>query len=290
MFVSFALNNLHGADGVDVTVSIDGGPVKMTHLPLAAGLSKGSVEVDFPSGYPRGHVVAVRVEVKAGALLVGNGSTTLTLAHGCETATVTITPAATANKHQGDACGPSDVCDTGNCVDGFCCDSPCAAQCQACDVAGAIGTCFMISDGTPHGNRPACNGAGTCAGTCTGASPMCSYPATTVICGAACDGHCDAMGGCTSVAGGSCPNGFACGASGCKTSCGSDGDCQQFFHCAAPNCVRIPESDCLDGKDNNGDGLADCQDPTCANRVACVPAVPTGDELGLLTMIRSLLE
>jgi len=50
----------------------------------------------------------------------------------------------------------------------------------------------------------------------------------------------------------------------------------------APNCVRVPESDCLDGKDNNGDGLADCADPTCAPMVACVPAPPVGDELGLL--------
>ena len=50
----------------------------------------------------------------------------------------------------------------------------------------------------------------------------------------------------------------------------------------APNCVRIPESDCLDGKDNNGDGLADCADPTCAAVVACVPDAPAGDELGLL--------
>jgi len=45
--------------------------------------------------------------------------------------------------------------------------------------------------------------------------------------------------------------------------------------------VRVPESDCLDGIDNNGDGQIDCDDPTCGD-VECVPAVPAGDELGLL--------
>jgi hypothetical protein len=45
----------------------------------------------------------------------------------------------------------------------------------------------------------------------------------------------------------------------------------------------VPEVDCLDGQDDNGDGLSDCADPTCADRVACVGA-PDGDELGLLAL------
>src|SRR5262249_3791772 len=40
------------------------------------------------------------------------------------------------------------------------------------------------------------------------------------------------------------------------------------------------ESDCLDGIDNNGDGLKDCEDSTCTT-VACVPAAGAGNELGL---------
>jgi hypothetical protein len=53
---------------------------------------------------------------------------------------------------------------------------------------------------------------------------------------------------------------------------------------AAPaGCGRAPESNCLDGLDDNGDGLADCQDPTClGSQVQCVPAVGAGADLGVL--------
>jgi hypothetical protein len=45
----------------------------------------------------------------------------------------------------------------------------------------------------------------------------------------------------------------------------------------------VPESNCLDGVDDNGDGLADCQDPTClGSQVQCVPAVDAGAALGVL--------
>lgn len=38
--------------------------------------------------------------------------------------------------------------------------------------------------------------------------------------------------------------------------------------------------DCLDGRDDNGDGAGDCADPSCAPYVHCVPAVdaPSGWE------------
>jgi hypothetical protein len=61
----------------------------------------------------------------------------------------------------------------------------------------------------------------------------------------------------------------------CKTSCSTPGDCQTNFNCVGGQCVRIPESDCLDGLDNNGDGLIDCGDPSCNDQVTCVPSAPT---------------
>lgn len=283
LFVTFSLADTSNADGIDVSVSVAGGSAKTSHVPLSGGIAKPSIEVGFPNGYPRGQSVTVELDVKLGTVLVASGAVSTTLSGGCSSVAVPLTTAPMANKHQGDACGPDDICDTGNCVDGYCCDTPCAGQCQACDVAGAIGTCTTTTDGVPHGTRPACNGTGTCGGACTGASgTACTYPPASVICGAACDGKCDGNGGCSSVAGGSCPDGFACGATGCNTSCSVDGDCQPNFHCAAPNCVRDVESDCLDGKDNNGDGLADCADPTCAPLVSCVPAAGAGNELGIL--------
>jgi hypothetical protein len=167
------------------------------------------------------------------------------------------------------------------CVDGVCCDSACTGQCQACNLDGKKGTCSNLASGQPVGGRTACAGAGTaCQGAC-GSGAACTYPGTTVICGASCDGLCDGAGACSSTAGGKCPNGFACGSTGCKTTCAVPADCQTNFTCNAPNCVRVPESDCLDGVDNNGDGLADCQDPTCTPVVQCVPAVTVGNEIGI---------
>jgi hypothetical protein len=99
---------------------------------------------------------------------------------------------------------------------------------------------------------------------------------------AACDGACDAQAPACSASGPPCPNGFACAAGACLTSCTTDADCQQpDFQCAEAGCVRVPESDCLDGIDNNGDGLSDCADPTCTD-VECVPALPVGADFGIL--------
>ncbi len=59
------------------------------------------------------------------------------------------------------------------CVDGYCCDSPCTGQCQACDVVGKKGICTTISGEAPHGTRPACSPTllcapgGVCAATCS---------------------------------------------------------------------------------------------------------------------------
>ena len=179
------------------------------------------------------------------------------------------------------ACAMDDECASGHCVDGVCCNSACTGQCEACDTA-STGTCSPVQ-GPPHGTRTACAGAGTtCGGMCDGNNGMaCSYPATSQICGAACDSHCDGAGTCPSGSG-SCPNGYACGSGNCKTSCANNNDCQPNFMCAAPNCVRIPESDCLDGLDNNGDGKIDCDDPSCTAQVECVATPGTGNEIGLM--------
>jgi hypothetical protein len=180
----------------------------------------------------------------------------------------------------GKTCSVGTDCASGQCIDGFCCNRSCGEPCEACNLPGKEGTCSLVT-GPPVGNRTACAGDGACAGSCGGTSPQCDYPATTVICGASCDGKCDGKGKCSSVAGGSCPGGFACSETGCKTSCTTKDDCQPFHTCSSGKCTRIAESNCLDGIDNNGDGLADCADPTCNAQVECVPAPATGGELGV---------
>jgi hypothetical protein len=183
----------------------------------------------------------------------------------------------------GESCSPGGTpCASGHCVDGVCCDRACSGACEACDLQGSRGTCSLVSQGQPLGGRTACGGSGACAGSCTGASPHCSFPAGGTVCGAACDGTCDGAGQCSSSGGGACPGGFACDSASCRTDCNIDAHCQPNFACSAGQCQRVPESDCSDGADNNGDGLADCLDPTCTAVAECVPEVAAGNEVGVL--------
>jgi len=76
------------------------------------------------------------------------------------------------------------------CADGTCCDKACSGACEACDLAGSLGTCTLLpSGGSPHAGHPTCAGAdATCAGRCDGTRSACSYP--TVECGtASCTGQ-----------------------------------------------------------------------------------------------------
>lgn len=144
-----------------------------------------------------------------------------------------------AQKTQGETCSTADECAKGNCVDGYCCDQACTAQCQACDVAGAQGTCTTFSgDPTAH-NKNACNGTGACAGTCDGNNTTCVYPDSTTTCeGSACVGNvyqpkvCDGQGTCVAGQSQDCGN-YACDstAGACKTKCQSDSDCASGSSC-----------------------------------------------------------
>jgi hypothetical protein len=69
---------------------------------------------------------------------------------------------------QGQVCGTTNQCSSGNCVDGFCCDNACGALCQSCaaaDTGGVNGTCApvtMSSDPASECGTNCCNGAGVC--------------------------------------------------------------------------------------------------------------------------------
>jgi MYXO-CTERM domain-containing protein len=54
---------------------------------------------------------------------------------------------------------------SGMCADGVCCDAVCDGTCARCDLAGAIGACTAIAEGSdPDEECPdACDGAGACA-------------------------------------------------------------------------------------------------------------------------------
>jgi hypothetical protein len=87
----------------------------------------------------------------------------------------------------GQSCSANTDCDSGHCTDGVCCDTACNGKCQACNLAGSMGTCTTATGLDPHGD---CKGEGLCAGTCA-ADRSCAFPDNTKACDTckACNGN-----------------------------------------------------------------------------------------------------
>jgi hypothetical protein len=179
----------------------------------------------------------------------------------------------------GRACASGSDCASGFCTDGVCCNEACGAQCEACDIAGAVGKCSPTS-GAPHGSRAPCAGAPpgnvcgalACNGVVTAACV--GFVGSETVCKAAScvDGKATLV---TSCAGnGVCPEPvtmacapFACGGETCAKSCSSDADCATMFHCVAASgtCVANAAASC-DGMHTvtSPDGhMTDCAPYTC---------------------------
>jgi hypothetical protein len=96
-----------------------------------------------------------------------------------------------AKMNNGAACSAADQCNSGNCVDGFCCNTACTGTCQTC--GGSVpGTCANIPAGGTDNNPScsvwqACDGSGSCkiasGNTCTQdwecVSGICNVPPNT---------------------------------------------------------------------------------------------------------------
>ena len=122
----------------------------------------------------------------------------------------------------GDPCLSTADCSSGTCVDGVCCMTASCGACQACNTAGARGTCAATTGGTcDDGN--ACTQTDTCqAGTCTGANP--------VTCTAS--DQCHVAGTCNPTTG-ACSNPAATNG----TACNDGNACTQTDTCQAGTCT-----------------------------------------------------
>ena len=71
----------------------------------------------------------------------------------------------TGTKADGQVCAAGAECSSGNCVDGYCCNSTCTTACKACNVAGSLGTCSNMAQ-FAQDNFPvaACIGVSSCNG------------------------------------------------------------------------------------------------------------------------------
>jgi hypothetical protein len=157
----------------------------------------------------------------------------------------------------GAACTSSSACESGQCVDGVCCDRACDGACEACDVAGSVGTCSTIG-GAPHGTRSCGSGDPSCGPRCDGMNAKTC--ATFVNAGAPCrdasckDGiathaaTCDGKGACGAIETTPC-GGFACDASGttCRASCTTTTDCASGYDCTAGVCKQRTSTCSADG-------------------------------------------
>jgi MYXO-CTERM domain-containing protein len=169
-----------------------------------------------------------------------------------------------ARSPNGTACTAATDCTSVVCTDGLCCDVACSGQCEACDVAGAEGTCTPVAD-APHGKRLACGGSDPCTGRCNGLARMaCVYPANTT-CGTTTtctDGNettdrCNNLGACVPTPKSCTP--FACGVDTCKTDCTKNSDCATGALCQAGACT-LGSRTCADGGTTSADGGA-CPPP-----------------------------
>ncbi|MGZ3453494.1 MAG: Kelch repeat-containing protein [Polyangiales bacterium] len=194
-----------------------------------------------------------RVLVSGGGVSGGGGFYS---AH-TEADVLTLSSAATA-------CTSNLDCASGHCVDKICCDSACTGNCEACDVAGKVGTCSAVS-GAPHGAKPACmaGGADVClTRTCNGVvRDTCSFVGNDTTCAAGkCEGAtsavststCDGKGGCTTPVSVSCGD-FQCRSGSCLTTCTSNDDCKSGSFCTGGVCRSA--SKCSDDRSSSiGEG------------------------------------
>jgi hypothetical protein len=194
--------------------------------------------------------------------------------------------------------GANEICQAvGDCARGFVCAGNDTGGYRCRQICNTIGASPACSDGYCNPLSDAPNGVGICQPHCnpldqtpcsteeacviSNLGDFCFFPGT-VASGGACAYADD------------CARGFTCFDNG-------DGfKCRQICNTGTPVCTDgactplsgepvgvgvcapiLPESDCFDGIDNNGDGLADCQDPTCTAKATCVPVAPS-TETGII--------
>ena len=69
-------------------------------------------------------------------------------------------------KKPGEACNKASACESGPCIDGYCCDTQCGETCKSCNVVGSLGTCRVVPQNVQDVSSciapNACDGYGVC--------------------------------------------------------------------------------------------------------------------------------
>jgi hypothetical protein len=183
-------------------------------------------------------------------------------------------------KTNGQPCAAGGECESTLCVDGVCCASACAADCESCNQAGRPGTCAPDPAGTKS-KLCATQPTSSCGfdGMCDGNGGCRRYPMGVLCKAEVCQGSvyvpsaaCDGQGTCVMPPNVDCTP-YVCDSTGtapaCRTTCRVGGaDCKAPAVCAADSCGTKPKqpdgAGCVDN--------ADCTSTHCVDGVCCASA------------------
>jgi hypothetical protein len=234
-----------------------------------------------------GHQIAVDLTLQAGALLDSDSDGVPDGIDNCVFLSNTQQTDADADG-VGDPCSGSDGgirggarngtpctggtgCDSGHCVDAFCCDSDCTDTCHSCGLAGAQGTCTAIAEGQDAQGDCAQEPVATCGrtGKCGPGSTCALYADGQACAAAACANGsqsssrtCDGAGACRPAVVAACGI-YACDGPVCAGSCSSDAHCAGGYYCVAPACVPKLEVGAACAAANQ------CNSGFCADGICC---------------------
>jgi hypothetical protein len=183
----------------------------------------------------------------------------------------------------GATCTNDGDCAGGRCVDGVCCNAPCAQGCQACSAAkkggGKDGECGPVAAGSDPNDACAEEPSATCgqSGSCDGSGSCALRSKETPCKEPSCDqgvaddpsrilgGQCDGFGSCKTVELAGCGL-FLCddAPAQCKASCTGDQDCADKAFCGNGVCSeKLPNGAACQGANQCAGGL--CVDGFCCN-------------------------
>jgi hypothetical protein len=174
-------------------------------------------------------------------------------------------------KQNGQTCKAAGECKSGQCVDGFCCESACSGACRSCGLASSPGKCTVVGAGNAD-PRAICKDAGATScgqnGRCDGAGACQLYPKTTTCKEESCASNvytpvssCDGAGHCVTPALLPCSP-FACNGSKCFVACTVTSQCVSPNSCVGGSCGLV----------NNGAACSSgnqCKSGFCAQGYCC---------------------
>jgi RHS repeat-associated protein len=165
----------------------------------------------------------------AQAVLLGNNQ--ILVAGGLSSSSTVASSAYLYDASFGLGCSSNSQCASGFCVNGICCDTACnTGTCEACNLAGHLGTCTPLASGTVcRASAGTCDVVETCNGTAVTCPADGFQPSTTVCRPIA--GECDIAENCTGTSA-ACPV-DAKKASG--TACTDDGNVCTTDKCDGTN-------------------------------------------------------